>query len=227
MAEGSVITEKGRALLGKILATNSTLNITGAQIGSGDLPAGTPPASMTALASYVMDATIVAISTPAAGEVKVVLQVLSNDAETAFLAKEVALLASDPDEGDVVYCYVPMQDDPVQMRAAGDVVGKLLTMEISMIVSNVANVTAVISPEGLVRRKELEKYALVTHSHVIADIQGLQELLNSYQNSIDLLTDLISGDMPGGINFALDFAALSNVSVADGVWNKSGQYISA
>ena len=71
MAEGSVITEKGRALLGKILATNSTLNITGAQIGSGDLPAGTPPASMTALASYVMDATIVAISTPAAGEVKV------------------------------------------------------------------------------------------------------------------------------------------------------------
>ena len=205
MAEGSVITEKGRALLGKILATNSTLNITGAQIGSGDLPAGTPPASMTALASYVMDATIVAISTPAAGEVK----------------------ASDPDEGDVVYCYVPMQDDPVQMRAAGDVVGKLLTMEISMIVSNVANVTAVISPEGLVRRKELEKYALVTHSHVIADIQGLQELLNSYQNSIDLLTDLISGDMPGGINFALDFAALSNVSVADGVWNKSGQYISA
>ena len=35
MAEGSVITEKGRALLGKILATNSTLNITGAQIGSG------------------------------------------------------------------------------------------------------------------------------------------------------------------------------------------------
>ena len=54
MAEGSVITEKGRALLGKILATNSTLNITGAQIGSGDLPAGTPPASMTALASYVM-----------------------------------------------------------------------------------------------------------------------------------------------------------------------------
>ena len=206
MAEGSVITEKGRALLGKILATNSTLNITGAQIGSGDLPAGTPPASMTALASYVMDATIVAISTPAAGEVKVVLQVLSNDVETAFLAKEVALLASDPDEGDVVYCYVPMQDDPVQMRAAGDVVGKLLTMEISMIVSNVANVTAVISPEGLVRRKELEKYALVTHSHVIADIQGLQELLNSYQNSIDLLTDLISGDMPGGINFALDFA---------------------
>ena len=95
-----------------------------------------------------------------------------------------------------------------------------------MIVSNVANVTAVISPEGLVRRKELEKYALVTHSHVIADIQGLQELLNSHQNSIDLLTDLISGDMPGGINFALDFAALSNVSVADGVWNKSGQYIS-
>lgn len=161
MAEGSVITEKGRALLGKILATNSTLNITGAQIGSGDLPAGTPPASMTALASYVMDATIVAISTPAAGEVKVVLQVLSNDVKTAFLAKEAALLASDPDEGDVVYCYVPMQDDPVQMRAAGDVVGKLLTMEISMIVSNVANVTAVISPEGLVRRKELEKYALV------------------------------------------------------------------
>ena len=48
MAEGSVITEKGRALLGKILATNSTLNITGAQIGSGDLPAGVLMATMVA-----------------------------------------------------------------------------------------------------------------------------------------------------------------------------------
>ena len=88
MAEGSVITEKGRALLGKILATNSTLNITGAQIGSGDLPAGTPPASMTALASYVMDATIVAISTPAAGEVKVVLQVRPTTWKRRFLPRK-------------------------------------------------------------------------------------------------------------------------------------------
>ena len=45
---------------------------------------------MTALASYVMDATIVAISTPAAGEVKVVPQVLSNDVETAFLPRKQA-----------------------------------------------------------------------------------------------------------------------------------------
>lgn len=225
--EGSVITEKGRALLGKILATQGTLQITGAQIGDGDLPVGTPPASMEALSNYVMDATIVSITNPDRGEVKVALQVLSEDVETAFLAKEVDILALDPDEGEIVYCYVPMQDDPVQMRAAGDVVGKLLTMEISLIVSNVANVVASINPESLVRRKELEKYALVTHSHVIADIYGLQDLLTEFQNSIDLLTDLISGDMPGGITFALDFAALSNVKVLDGIWSPSGQYVHA
>lgn len=225
--EGSVITEKGRALLGKILATEGTLHISGAQIGDGDLPPGTPPASMDALSHYVMDATIVDISNPAAGEVKVALQVLSEDVAVAFIAKEVAILAEDPDEGEIVYCYVPMQEDPVQMRAAGDVVGKLLTLEISLIVSNVANVEATISPESLVRRKELEKYALVTHSHVIADIQGLQEMLTQFQNSIDLLNDLVSGDMPGGITFALDFAALSNVTVLDGVWEPAGQYIRA
>lgn len=49
MAEGSVITEKGRALLGKILATNSTLNITGAQIGSGVMLAGGVPAGRSPL----------------------------------------------------------------------------------------------------------------------------------------------------------------------------------
>lgn len=227
MAEGSVITEKGRALLGKILATNSTLNITGAQIGSGDLPAGTPPASMTALASYVMDATIVAISTPRRAKSRSYCRCCPTTWKRRFLPRKLRCWRLIPTRAMWSIATSPCRTIPVQMRAAGDVVGKLLTMEISMIVSNVANVTAVISPEGLVRRKELEKYALVTHSHVIADIQGLQELLNSYQNSIDLLTDLISGDMPGGINFALDFAALSNVSVADGVWNKSGQYISA
>lgn len=227
MAEGSVITEKGRILLGKILAAQGTLEITGAQIGGGDIPAGKTPASMTQLSNYVMDATIAAISNPAAGEVKVILQVLSTEVETAFIAKEVALLALDPDEGQVLYAYVPMQDDPIQMRAAGDVVGKMLTLEISIIVSNVANVTATIDPSALVRRSELSNYSLVTHSHVIADIAGLQDMLTQHQNDIALLNDLMSGDMPGGITFALDFAALSNVTIVDGRWNASGQYILA
>ncbi|MEG2175261.1 MAG: phage tail protein [Oscillibacter sp.] len=227
MAEGSVITEKGRALLGKILATQTPLVISYAMIGSGDLPSGKTPASMTNLANSVMEASIAAMTNPAAGEVKVLLQVLSTDVTTAFIAKEVGIWATDPDEGDILYCYVPMQSDPVQMRAAGDVVGKMLTLEISLIVSNAASVTANISPTALVRRSELAAYALVTHGHVIADITGLQDILTQYQNSIDLLNDLMSGDMPGGITFAMDFAALSNVTVTDGVWNASGQYLTA
>lgn len=227
MAEGSVITEKGRALLGKILATQGTLQIVGAQIGDGNIPTGKTPASMTQLSSYVMDATIAAISNPAAGEVKVILQVLSTDVTTAFIAKEVALLALDPDEGPVLYAYVPMQDDPVQMRAAGDVVGKMLTLEISIIVSNIATVTANIDPSALVRRSELSQYSLVTHSHVIASIAGLQDILTQHSNDIALLNDLMSGDMPGGITFAMDFAALENVTVLDGIWNAAGQYIHA
>lgn len=227
MAEGSVITEKGRALLGKILAAQTPLVISYAMIGSGDMPSGTTPGAMTDLAAPVMEATIAAMTNPAAGEVKLLLQVLSTDVTTAFIAKEVGIWATDPDEGDVLYCYVPMQEDPVQMRAAGDVVGKMLTLEISLIVSSASSVTANISPEALVRRSELSAYALVTHGHIIADVEGLSDMLTGFQNNIDLLNDLMSGDMPGGITFAMDFAALSNVTVTDGVWNASGQYLTA
>lgn len=74
---------------------------------------------------------------------------------------------------------------------------------------------------------DLANYALIGHGHEISDIAGLQEILDDYGDEIDLLSDLISGDMPGGITFSADFATLSNVTIIDGVWNQTARLIEA
>ena len=43
----------------------------------------------------------------------------------------------------------------------------------------------------------------------------------------DLLNDLVSGDMPGGINKTADFATLAGIAMRDGVWSQTGRSITA
>lgn len=104
---------------------------------------------------------------------------------------------------------------------------KLATFTLVTIVSSVSIVTAIINPDAFATMADLANYALIGHGHEISDIAGLQEILDDYGDEIDLLSDLISGDMPGGITFSADFATLSNVTIIDGVWNQTARLIEA
>lgn len=82
-------------------------------------------------------------------------------------------------------------------------------------------------PDALARVVDLEKYALLGHSHEISDVSGLANTLSDHAASIDLLNDLVSGDMPGGINKTADFATLAGITMRDGVWSQTGRSITA
>lgn len=220
--DGSYLTEKGNALIGKLLATEGTLKFTKVTAGDGSIPSGKSPESMTALGNYVTDGLIASVGSSGTGEASVVVQISSIDLAQGFSCTELGLWAEDPDEGDILYAYLCLQQHPEWIRADADAVNKLATFTIVTIVKNVALVTAIINPEAFATMDDLAKYALIGHSHTISDIIGLQDILDKHGADIDLLKDMI-----GGIKFSADFAGLTNVTIIDGVWNKSTKLVEA
>ena len=162
------------------------------------------------------------------GEATVVVQATSVGVETGFYVKGVMLYIKDPEgDGDVAYSYLPLQSKPEWMRPQGGPVNKMVTFNIINIVGAAASVSAIIDPDALARVVDLEKYALLGHSHEISDISGLSNTLSDHEAAIDLLNDLVSGDMPGGINKTADFATLAGITMRDGVWSQTGRSITA
>ena len=214
--DGSYLTEKGNALIGKLLASEGTLKFTKVTAGDGSIPSGKSPEGMTELGNYVTDGLIASVSSSATGEASVVVQISSIDLAQGFSCTELGLWAEDPDDGDILY----LQQHPEWIRADADAVSKLATFTIVTIVKNVALVTAVINPEAFATMDDLAKYALIGHSHTISDIIGLQDILDKHG-------DLVSGDMPGGVTFSADFAGLTNITIIDGVWNKNTKLVEA
>ena len=220
--DGSYLTEKGNALIGKLLATEGTLKFTKATAGDGSIPSGRSPESMTTLGNYVTDGLIASVESSGTGEASVVVQISSIDLAQGFSCTELGLWAEDPDEGDILYAYLCLQQHPEWIRADADAVNKLATFTIVTIVKNVALVTAIINPEAFATMDDLAKYALIGHSHTISDVIGLQDILDKHGADIELLKD-----MAGGVKFSADFAGLTNVTIIDGVWNKSAKLIEA
>jgi hypothetical protein len=225
--DGSYLTQKGTALIAKLLASHGQLTFTKATVGSGTIPDGKTPETMTGLAHYEMDGMIAAIENPANGEASIVVQVLSLGLEQGFNATELALWATDPDEGEIVYTYLSLAQHPEWIRPEGDAVNKLATFTLITIVGSVQLVTAVINPDALARAADLARYALLGHSHQMSDIVGLSDTIGDITADIALLNDLVSGDMPGGIVFSADLLGLSNVAIHDGVYNQATRRIEA
>ena len=207
--DGSYLTEKGNALIGKLLASEGTLKFTKVTAGDGSIPSGKSPEGMTELGNYVTDGLIASVSSSATGEASVVVQISSIDLAQGFSCTELGLWAEDPDEGDILYAYLYLQQHPEWIRADADAVNKLATFTIVTIVKNVALVTAVINPEAF------------------STMDDLQDILDKHGADIDLLNDLVSGDMPGGVTFSADFAGLTNITIIDGVWNKNTKLVEA
>ncbi len=226
-ADGSYLTQKGTALIAKLLASKDQLTFTRAAVGTGTVPEGMSPEMMTDLNQYKMDGMIAAIENPSTGEASVVVQVLNTTLQQGFNGTELGLWATDPDEGDILYTYLVLANHPEWIRPYGDPVNKLASFSLITVVDSVELVSAVIDPDAFARASDLAKYSLIGHSHQITDVIGLQDILDEHTAEIDLLNDLVSGDMPGGIVFSADLINLSNVSITDGIYNQSARRIQA
>lgn len=153
---GTVITKKGVALIAKLLATKQQLVFTRAAVGTGSCHSGYDPASMIDLNQYRMDG-MISDYWAEGQEATVVFQISSANVEEGFIITEAGLYAEDKDEGEVLYAYLSLTDDPQYVYAKGSAIEKFAEIEFKTIIGSIENVTAIISPLALVTRELFDK----------------------------------------------------------------------
>lgn len=153
---GTVITKKGVALIAKLLATKQQLVFTRAAVGTGNCHSGYDPASMIDLNQYRMDG-MISDYWAEGQEATVVFQISSANVEEGFIITEAGLYAEDKDEGEVLYAYLSLTDDPQYVYAKGSAIEKFAEIEFKTIIGSIENVTAIISPSALATREMLDK----------------------------------------------------------------------
>jgi hypothetical protein len=194
-----LFTEKGRALQAKALA-GTALKFTKIAMGSGTLGSQ----SQVALTSLIEPKVTLNIT-----EIKrdsnyaTVRGVFNNaDISAGFYWRELGIFAQDPDIGEILYCYanagtlaeyIPQQ--------TSEIIEKVVS--ISVIVGDVANVTAVIN-ESLVFATKLELNKVVSNIGNMEELQngsdlvsGINMAFQSASNGKTLIKNAITGVDPG------------------------------
>ena len=168
MANGTVVTRKGLQLIAKLVASETALTFTRVAIGTGKVPGGYDPGSMTGLNEYKMDGSIASHSA-SGDEASVVMQISSIGVETGFTITEAGLFATDPDEGEILYAYLDMSADPQYMYPENNAISKFIELTLVVKIGEVQSVTAVINPGSLITEEkfEAEKAETVHKSDII------------------------------------------------------------
>lgn len=156
---GTSITKKGLKLITKILASGEELNFTRAAVGTGSVPAGYDKENMIGLADYKMDGTISrCVSDPENQQASIVLQISSVGVSEGFTVTEAGIYANDPDEGEILYAYTDMTEDPQYIYPEDSEISKFMELTLVVVIGSVERVTAYINPGSLVTSEEF--YAL-------------------------------------------------------------------
>lgn len=153
---GTVITNKGLALIAKLVASGTTLTFTRAAVGTGSVPSGYDPGGMAALNNYAMDGAISSCSA-SGDEASIVFQISSIGVSTGFTATEAGLFATDPDDGEILYAYLDMSTDPQYIYPENAAISKFVEVTLVVKVGTVESVTAYINPSSLVTREDFDE----------------------------------------------------------------------
>lgn len=167
---GLTITTPGRALQAKA-QLGVQLNFTKIQIGNGIL-SGQLPGDMTALISPKKDVDITRLSIPGVGEALIGGAFNNTGVVTGFYFKEIGIFATDPDAGEILYCYGNAGDAGEYIPA--DSGGAVLEKFVNVItkVGSASNVTATIN-QSLVfaNKEELDEHTDNIEIHVTQEKQ--------------------------------------------------------
>ncbi len=155
---GTVITKKGLILITKLLASDGEMEFSRVAVGTGSAPPETDTPSLQDLVSYKMDGVIAEVKPDLEHQqASVRFQVNSINVEESFVVTEAGVYAKDPDEGEILYAYLDMSDDPQMVYDSESAISKFLEMTLVVVVGTVEKITAVINPQSLVSREDFDK----------------------------------------------------------------------
>jgi hypothetical protein len=139
---GLFITNLGKVLQAKVLA-GATLTFTKMKMGDGSL-SGQLPTEMTALVSFKNDVAITRLERQATNKTLVGGYYSNTGLVTGFYFKEWGVYATDPDVGEILYCYGNADTAAEYIPAASSsVIEKYLNAV--MTVNDASTVTATIN----------------------------------------------------------------------------------
>ena len=152
-------TRKGEQLRAKVEAGKCKLTLTKIKIGNGNV-ALSDIKDMSDLKSpqLVLGISSCAVSAEDDRVCEVVGIASSSNVENAFSVTEMGLFATDPDVGEILY-LVEIDTSPDDMPNKNAQSPVTLTYQFELVTSNTANVTAIVSPAGLVTVKMMSAHS--------------------------------------------------------------------
>lgn len=181
------ITSKGLALLHKLIVLGKPLQITRAVIGDG-IPEQ-DPVTLTELVHEIPSRQTGQSGTSAIVDLQMYLpedeqtiltRVRVQNGDTSFIWRELAFIASDPDEGDILFAYTVDRTEHAMPFAAYDGVPITGTVDVAFYVSNSANFEANITLPAEVSLEEFKKCE--------DKVKTLTQTIEKQKNSIEILT---------------------------------------
>ncbi len=151
--EGSFLTRKGNRLINKLLRAKGPLHITRACAGDGVMGPDEDPELFTELIHYVSDLAILGFLDSDGsdrGESVLALQAASIGVQHGYAVREIAVYAEDPDDGEILYAYASLQDNPPWIRPEKHAVTNLTDLNLVIIVDRIEKITVNLSINGLV-----------------------------------------------------------------------------
>lgn len=137
---GLILTNRGRNLQAKV-QTGVTLNYTRIAVGDGQL--GTSQiAELTAMKHEIMTLPIIKLLVQGSNRATIGTVLRNNDLTSGFYFRELGVFASDPELGEILYCYgnAGTLADYIPVGGGADIIEKI--MDIIVLTGNATNVTA-------------------------------------------------------------------------------------
>lgn len=153
----AVLTTKGKALYAKAQA-GTIISFTRAKIGSGTLTAGQNLEYLTDLISVVTPLAIQGVSYLGNSQTRIRTVITNSGLSQGFYFREIGLYATDPQEGEILYCVANAGDQADYIPAEGSVAVEQV-MDIIAVVGN-GNVTASIESGAYATAIDLSAHRL-------------------------------------------------------------------
>lgn len=151
-----MLTKKGKSLQAKAIA-GANLSITKMKLGAGVIPDGVSPEDLTDLVDPKQILGLTSIEAQS-GLARIQSIVTNADLETGYYIRECGVFADDPDEGEVMYAIMTdASPDFLPPGTSAVVISE--EFSINIVTENIANITAIIDPEGIVTVANARKIA--------------------------------------------------------------------
>lgn len=174
---------KGIALIAKVLAGRCRMHYTRVAAGKGAMPEDLTPKTLMEPPDYVMDAMISSVTNPVDGECQVSVQINSAYVESGFYCTWLILYAEDPDEGEVPFTALCLENEPEWIRPSSSIVGKLAHFDIIAAVGDVDNVSATIDPDALVTLESVQQL-ITEHGRDAETHQDIRQAVKALQDKL-------------------------------------------